>query len=205
MDTRLSKGLWALIALLSVGVALYAWHYLTPMTLIPPGIAENVFARPWLVVHAGLAGVAMALGPFQFLPGLRARRPRLHRWSGRIYVFACLVGGAAGLALATGSSAGPIARWGFALLAIAWLTTTGQAFRLALAGRYQEHRRWMVRSFALTFAAVTLRLYLPIAPMLGLEFLPAYRAIAWLCWVPNLLVAELYLARGPAVRLKPAE
>ena len=54
----------------------------------------------------------------------------------------------------------------------------------------------MVRSFAMTFAAVTLRLYLPIAPMLGYEFMPAYVAISWFCWVPNLIVAELYLSRA---------
>jgi hypothetical protein len=203
--TRTSKGLWGLVALLSVGIAGYAWHYLAPGAFVPPGIGENPFANPWLVVHAGLAGVAMAAGPFQFLPRLRVRRPRLHRWIGRTYVFACLVGGAAGLTLALGSTAGPIARAGFAALAVAWLASTGNAWRLALAGRFQEHRRWMVRSFALTFAAVTLRLYLPIAPMLGLDFLPAYRAIAWLCWVPNLVFAELYLARGRTPALTPAE
>jgi hypothetical protein len=197
--------LWALVAVLSIGIAGYAWHYLVPNAFVPPGIGENPFAKPWLVVHAGLAGVAMALGPFQFLPGLRLRRPRLHRWSGRAYVAACLLGGTAGLLLATGSTAGPIARAGFAALAVCWLATTGNAWRLALAGRFLEHRRWMVRSFALTFAAVTLRLYLPIAPMLGLDFLPAYRAIAWLCWVPNLVFAELYLARGGRLSLRPAE
>jgi hypothetical protein len=116
------------------------------------------------------------------------------------------VGGTAGLALGLGSSAGPIAQSGFSLLALAWLAITANALRLAIAGRYIEHRRWMIRSFSLTFAAVTLRLYLPVAPALGLDFLDAYRAIAWVSWVPNLLVAELYLSRGvrrPAIT--PAE
>jgi len=52
----------------------------------------------------------------------------------------------------------------------------------------------MIRSFALTLAAVTLRIYLPIGIMLTHGDLNTpYRAIAWLCWVPNILVAELYL------------
>ena len=51
----------------------------------------------------------------------------------------------------------------------------------------------MVRSFAMTFGAVTLRLYLPIAPIMGYDFMAAYVAISWLAWVPNLMVAELYL------------
>ena len=55
------------------------------------------------------------------------------------------------------------------------------------------HRKWMIRSFALTFAAVTLRIYLAILPMLPVAFIGAYRAISFLCWVPNALVAELWL------------
>ena len=55
------------------------------------------------------------------------------------------------------------------------------------------HREWMIRSFALTFAAVTLRLYLPIAQLLPVELDDAYRAISFLCWAPNLVVAEAYL------------
>ena len=58
-------------------------------------------------------------------------------------------------------------------------------------------------SFAMTFAAVTLRIYLPIAPMLGYDFLPAYVAISWLAWVPNLMVAELYLNRA-GLRRRPS-
>jgi len=52
------------------------------------------------------------------------------------------------------------------------------------------HRRWMIRSFSLTLAAVTLRIYLPIAAAAGLPFHDVYRAVAWFRWVPNLLVAE---------------
>ena len=47
-----------------------------------------------------------------------------------------------------------------------------------------------MRNFALTFAAVTLRVYLPTSMALGVPFESAYPLIAWLCWVPNLLVAE---------------
>ena len=48
----------------------------------------------------------------------------------------------------------------------------------------------MIRNFALTFAAVALRLYLPPVFIFGLPFATSYAIIAWLCWVPNLLVAE---------------
>jgi len=54
----------------------------------------------------------------------------------------------------------------------------------------------MVRSIALTLAAVTLRIYIPLGVVLGLPVEPSYQVIAWLCWVPNLVVAEWRLRRG---------
>ncbi|MDB5477251.1 MAG: hypothetical protein JWP49_2762 [Phenylobacterium sp.] len=197
MTSRLTRWTWGLGALLSLGVAGYAYHYLLPGAFAPPGIAENPMTYPWLFVHAGLAATALLLGPLQFLPRLRLKQPRLHRWIGRTYVFACLTGGSAGLALAMGSTAGPIARVGFAALAVTWLITTAMAWRMILHRRFDDHRRWMIRSFALTFAAVTLRIYMPLAQILHIDPMEAYRAIAWLAWVPNLMVAELYLARRP--------
>ncbi len=105
------------------------------------------------------------------------------------------MGGSGGLLLAGGTTAGPIARAGFGLLAVVWLVVNVQGLRLAMTGRYAEHRQWMIRSFALTFGAVLLRVYLPAAEVMGLPFMPAYRAISWLAWVPNLIVAEIYLRR----------
>jgi uncharacterized membrane protein YozB (DUF420 family) len=62
-------------------------------------------------------------------------------------------------------------------------------------GDRAAHRRWMYRSYALTFAGVTLRLYLPVAIFGPYGFAAAYAVIAWLCWAPNLFVAEWLLGR----------
>lgn len=83
------------------------------------------------------------------------------------------------------------ARLGFACLALGWLYTGWRAYLAIRARDIVSHRRWMVRNFALTFAAVTLRLWLPASMASGIAFELAYPEIAWLCWVPNLLVAEL--------------
>lgn len=204
MNPYLSKSLWWVGAVSSVLIALVSYRYLAPAIPVPPNLAANLMAKPWLVVHASLAATALITGPWQFIPRLRARRPQLHRILGRVYVFSCLVGGGAGLLLASGTSAGPIARAGFGLLAIVWIGVNANAFRLALAGRYAEHRQWMIRSFALTFGAVTLRVYLPVAQAMGIEFMAAYRAISWLAWVPNLMLAELYLRQGGWRKAKAA-
>ncbi len=109
-----------------------------------------------------------------------------------LMLVALLVGGI----IALSSTAGPIAGWGFFMLAILWVPFTLLALRSALQKDFVAHERWMIRSFALTFGAVTLRFYLPLAIMQnGGEFpLDAYRIIAWAAWVPNLIVAELFIA-----------
>ncbi|ASP36693.1 hypothetical protein CHH27_07415 [Labrenzia sp. VG12] len=143
--------------------------------------------------HIGVAPIALAVMPFQFLSGLRARRPAVHRWLGRLYVAAILVSGLSGLQLAFYTTAGSFAGTGFALLAVIWLGTTGAALVFALRRQFARHRFWMLRSAALTFAAVTLRVYLGILTGLGVEFETAYQLVAWLAWVPNALVMEAYL------------
>lgn len=74
---RVSKSLWVLAAFLSLGVALFSYRVVLPN---PPMVGNDVLAnlmrRPWLPIHAGLAATALLIGPFQFLPRLRARWPK---------------------------------------------------------------------------------------------------------------------------------
>ena len=189
--------LW-IMAVSAVGVALVSYRYLVPGA---PGAAPPILANRFthlgaLTVHAGLAATALLLGPFQFFPGLRARHRALHRRMGTVYVLSCIIGGVAGFVLAFGTTAGPVAAAGFGLLAITWVYVTGQAWRTAKARDFAAHRQWMIRSFALTLGAVTLRIYLPLAMGAGLSYATAYPAIAWLAWVPNLIVAQLYLSQS---------
>lgn len=193
--TRSAKTLAALLALL---VGLVSLRYLLPDV---PGAAPNVIANRFadvaLTLHAGLAAAALILGPLQFFRRKDGRRAAWHRITGVAYMAACLGSAPAGLMLALGVTAGPIAGVGFGLLAVVWFWTTAMGLRAVLAGRYAEHGRWMVRSFALTFAAVTLRLYMPLAALLPVDGEDAYRAIAFLCWIPNLLAVELWLSSRP--------
>ncbi len=196
--SKLSGGAWLGAALLSVGVALVSYRYVAQVGPVSPTVAKNRFFQPWIIVHAAGAATALLLGPFQFRPTLRRRWPRLHRWTGRAYVAGCLVGGASGLVLAAGTSAGPVAQSGFSAVGVLWMYVTARGWGTARAGRFPEHRRWMIRSFALTFAAVTLRIYLPTAMTLGFSLTSTYQVIAWLSWVPNAALAEIYLRRGKA-------
>jgi len=190
--SRLRWSLWGLAGLLSASVAMFSYRYLPGIGPMAPAILANLFARPWLDAHIAGAATALLIGPIQFVPRIRKQRV-VHRRLGRIYVVGCLVGGVGGLILAFGSTAGPIATVGFGSLAVIWITANVQGWRSARARRFDAHRAWMIRSFALTFAAVTLRLYLPLLPLLGVSFLDGYRAVSFLAWVPNLALAELYI------------
>ena len=82
---------------------------------------------------------------------------------------------------------------GFSGLATGWLITTSMGVIVILRHDVQAHRRWMTRSVALTAAAITLRMYMVAIPVFHLNFNSAYAAISWLCWVPNLCAAEIWL------------
>jgi hypothetical protein len=185
--------LWGLGAVLSIGVALFSFRYLPRLGLGAPLILGNPLSRPWLYLHIAGAATALLIAPFQLLPALRRRGRPWHRWVGRAYVVACLLGGVGGFVSAFGSTAGPVATSGFATLAVLWIFANVMGWLRATQHRFAEHKRWMIYSFAMTFAAVTLRLYLPIFPLLHRPFVEGYRSAAWISWMFNLAVAELYL------------
>lgn len=189
---------------LSLGVAGYALiAYLTlpAGALVHPDIRPALQARPAVVLtHALAAAIALAIGPLQFRARLRQSAPSVHRWLGRVYFAGVLIGGIAGLYMAFHAYGGAVARAGFASLAVAWLYTGLRAYLSIRERDVPAHRNWMIRNFALTFAAVTLRLYVPAALGFGIALGTAYPVIAWLCWVPNLLVARwLIVARASTV------
>jgi hypothetical protein len=175
-------------------VAIVSLRYLLPHPPSAPlNVMRNPFAMPWLPLHAVLSAIALLTGPFQLSgPNRRAAR---HRIRGRIYVACCLLSAPIGLLLAWRITTGPVATAGFGSLSIVWFAATALGYRAALERRFEAHRGWMIRSYALTFAAVTLRLYLAVALALHLDFDTTYRALSFLAWVPNLLVAELLLWR----------
>lgn len=145
-------------------------------------------------MHVLGGAIVLIVGGFQFSNSLRVRWPRLHRNMGRLYLSFVAIGGIGGLALAPVSDGGLVAHFGFGLLAVLWLFSGWQAYGAIRRGDVKTHKAWMMRNFALTFGAVTLRLYLGIFAVSGVAFDPAYQTVAWISWVPNLILVEWYLA-----------
>jgi uncharacterized membrane protein len=199
----------ALLYFLSLSVAGYAviGYGVMPLgTLVHPDMRAGFVAHPLgLYLHVFAAAFALLLGPFQFSARLRSTRTYLHRWMGRAYLgVGVLIGGLSGLYVSQFAYGGPAAKLGFAVLATCWLYTGSRAFLAIRRRAIDEHRKWMVRNFSLAFAAVMLRIYLPATLVAGVDFAVAYPLIAWLCWVPNLLVAELVFNKTPHHGNQPA-
>lgn len=189
-----------LFVLVCTAIAAHAFHYLFQAINPRNPFHASFAAAGWAVpAHFFASGLALLVLPLQFAQALRSRWPALHRVAGWLYVLAVLIGGVSGLLLAPRAQGGWATGLSFLLLALLWLGSTGMALYCAIRGRFDAHRRWMLRSAALTFAAPTLRLYLGLGiGVIGLGFPQAYLLAAWLCWTLNLLAVELYLRRRSA-------
>ena len=155
-------------------------------------LRDSFLARPWgIYPHATLGAIALLVGPLQFRRTLWIHRRALHRRLGKVYVVCASVTGMVGMYMAAFSFGGWITHVGFGLLGFFTLTSTLVAYARIRQRRVAEHRKAMIFSFSCIFAAVTLRVELPLLVLaFGGNFSPAYAVVSWLCWVPNLAWAS---------------
>ncbi|MBX3174051.1 MAG: DUF2306 domain-containing protein [Gemmatimonadaceae bacterium] len=189
---RAAPPAWGLMAVLAVGVAGYALSFqFRGIDAFGVELLASFYRRPWAIwFHMVFGAIALVAGALNFRHDLRRARPAVHRRIGEAYVLASWIGAAAGLWLAMFAFGGLASRLGFSGLALATLVTTTMAFAAARRRDFPTHRAWMIRSYALMLAAVTLRLQLPVLASALQGFAPAYVIVAWSCWVPNLIAAE---------------
>ncbi len=188
----ISNLLWWLMLLSSAGVVVYGTRY---FLALPPDAHFARYIVPLRLHIAGGIGALLA-GPWQFSQKLRARALNLHRWLGRFYLLEVALGSIAGFAMAMVSEQGLPTHLGFGILAALWFFTGLQAYRMVRKGNIVAHREWMIRNFALTLAAVTLRVQMPfMMVVLHWPFARTYIIVSWLCWVPNLIIAECMIRR----------
>ncbi len=185
---------WFVMTLLAIGVAGYA-----AVSLLVPGsrtgFVDQLFIDTPIAIglHLGGGAIAIVLGALQFSTKLRSRYLPVHRRLGQVYILSVVTSGSAGFLLAVDSTGGLVSHFGFGVMAIVWVTTALIAWQKVLDRDIEAHRAWMLRSYAVTLAAVTLRIYLPLSQIAGIPFDEAYPAIAWMCWVPNLIIVEWFM------------
>ncbi len=196
---RVRITLWVFLMILANIVAVFvgfALHHIgwlgsnvTVASEIIPG--EPAFNSFVLWLHVVTALPPLVIGPWGFVRGVfRSKLRPLHRWLGQIYVYFIFASALTGFALALVNPFGFFARAGFSTLAIVWFATTWFAWRAAKNKDFRTHREWMIRSFLVTMAVVTVRL-LPTPE--GVALADWFPWLTWLCWVPNLVAAEVYI------------
>ncbi len=200
MEKRLARLSYGFMAVSAVGVALYSLRYVgVPFgawALVDAGIAGVIARIPFqALMHMLIAPIPLLVGPFQFIPSLRARHPKVHRYLGRIYVTTCVMAGIGALAVAPHASGGPVAGWGFGILAVFWIAATLGGWWSAMRRKFELHRLLMRASYAMTFGAVTLRLQIPIGLMLGYHSYSEMSVwLAYTSWIPNVIAVLVYSA-----------
>ena len=115
---------------------------------------------------------------------------------GYIYILVLLfISGPAALVMAVYANGGYAAQVSFVILTILWLTTTFLAYRTVQKQNHQAHIKWMIRSFALTLSAVTLRFYAYLFDVVNLDLDPksTYILLTYSSWIPNLIIAEIII------------
>lgn len=191
---------WVLIAGFALLTAAQSLRFLSgnPDDLHP--IFRGKYFEHWPVVfaHGAAAITALAIGPFQFLPGLRRRFRRLHRVAGSVYFLGILVGGVTGFRMGMMAYGGVSPQLAFCLIAAAWIATGAAALGFAIRRDFAAHERWVIRNYALTFGAVMLRAELVALQLVGFDFEAVYPFVPWTAWGPCVLAAEWMILRNGA-------
>lgn len=150
---------------------------------------DLLYSQRWLLFPHIAGGVtALVLGPVQFSRRLRQRNPARHRLLGKVYVVAVLLA----------ASMAPLMAWHYpaffpysvTLNALVWLINTGAAFLTARNRHFEQHRRWMARSYAMTATFVLPRVPVPIPAYNNLSLEASSYALLIFSLV-SLLIADL--------------
>ncbi|TAF31620.1 MAG: DUF2306 domain-containing protein [Cytophagales bacterium] len=188
---------------LTLFLILFAGKFIIKDALPYFGLEKETFGHYWIVKwpligHISGGILALLIGPFQFSKAFRNRFMKIHRWLGRIYLTAILIGTISATYIAWTTAIQVNFSWALAMqmLAFAWIVTASMAYLSVIKGRILQHKEWMIRSYVVTFAFVNFRWLsnLPIANQLMKTFEERGPAMAWLSWTIPLLITEIVLS-----------
>lgn len=155
--------------------------------------------KPWrysFYVHVFFSPIVIISGLFQFNRWIISNKPKVHRILGYIYVISVLlISAPSALIMAFYANGGRVAQTSFVILTLCWILFTWIAFQKAKKGNYTSHVKWMLRSYALTLSAVTLRFYAYLFDVFNVDIPPreTYIIVSYLSWIPNLLFVQLLI------------
>ena len=169
-----------------------SWEWDVDFLITKQRIIHLDYYRIAFYSHIFTSGFILLCGAFLFSNFILKRYSKLHRWLGKTYVFLLLcIAAPSGMIMAFHANGSWFTQLSFFILTPLWWWFTWKGFQTVLQKRFQAHRIWMMRSYALTLSATSLRIYQLI---LGSHFLidPViqYTLVSWGSWVGNLMFIE---------------
>ena len=164
---------------------------------IKQDVIDIPFYKIAFFTHVYTAMFVLPAGLTQFSAYIRKHYAELHRITGWVYAFTVvLLAGPSGFYMGVYANGGMISQIAFCILALLWIFFTAMAIVRAKQNNFKSHREYLIRSFALTLSAITLRAWKYILVFL-FEPRPmdVYQFVAWLGWIPNLIIAEFLIHR----------
>ena len=158
--------------------------------------------KPWrysFYIHVFASPIVIIGGILQFNRWIMRKYTGIHRKVGYVYILTVLlVSGPSAFIMSLYATGGYLAQISFVTLTLLWIAFTFQAFRLAKKGDYENHVKWMIRSYALTLSAVSLRFYAYLFDYFNVDISPreTYIILAYMSWIPNLLFSEFLIQKG---------
>lgn len=171
-------------------------------------IAYSLHWRISFYIHVFTSSLLLICGAVQFIPFIIRKYTHIHRISGYIYSIVVLFfSGPSAFIMSYYANGGAAAQCSFLLVSTIWYLSTVYALVAVKQNKYMLHASFMLRSFLLSCSALTLRLYAMILSYLHTDIAPRekYILIAWLSWVPNLLIAEWVIQSGVLKALFPIQ
>ncbi len=196
-----NKVAWVVFAILAIVIGLYPLLYVFIdrefglLASKSDALLNNVFWNLGFYGHIFFGGLALLIGWVQFSKRIRNANLRRHRLIGKIYIIAAMVSSVCAIYIAFFATGGIISSIGFICLGLLWFYTSVKAYLAIRNSDVQLHEGLMIYSYALCFAAVALRIWLPLLSLALGDFVTAYRIVAWLCWIPNMVFAYFWVRK----------
>lgn len=191
--------IWLCVLMVKICLSYFPWSDTQGFLALKQDVVHFL---PWqwaFKIHVACSSLILLAGFSQFWPGFRQRFSLWHRRLGWLYVMTVLgLAAPSGLVMAVYAAGGLATQVCFVILGILWIGSTVLALKYAMQKCWYKHRNWMIRSFALSLSALSLRswklLLYQLAPYIdGLSPKLIYQLEAWLGWVINLLIAQLII------------
>jgi hypothetical protein len=182
--------------MLKIILPYFSFRYDVDFLLTKQSILHIDIWRWSFYIHISTSLFVLLFGMIQFVPFIFSNYPILHRKIGKAYIFLVLIFAApSGLIMGFYANGGILSIISFTVLSILWWIFTFTAYQKIKQRKIHSHIAFMHRSYALTLSALTFRLYVFLFPHHIMDFSAKemYALIAWLSWVPNLIIAEIWL------------